>query len=184
MNRAAPRRARRARSYFKVAIKGENSKALFNELQAHSHRFNKHLSVMVDMAMKGYMKAATRFATIEAATREQMLLKSEMDRLRSDISTLRAELQNAKEKNRTDLRYEVDKLAGQQRLDLNLEKGRVREELQKQSDQLTKADARLDKEINQVRTQIEASKNDLLRYSVGTIVSFAAVSLAGLRMFM
>ena len=87
---------------------------------------------------------ATRFATIEAMTREQMLLKSEMDRLRSDISTLRAELQNAKEKSRTDLRYEVDKLTGQQRLDLNLEKGRVREELQKQSRKLQEQHAEVD----------------------------------------
>ena len=43
-----------------------------------------------------------------------------------------------------DLRYEVDKLNASQRLDLNLEKGRVREDLQKQSDRLMTADARID----------------------------------------
>ena len=80
-----------------------------------------------------------------------------------------------------DVRYEVSKLNASQRLDLNLEKGRVREDLQKQSDTLTKADTRIDKEVNQVRTMIEASKNELMRYSIGTLVSFVAVSLAVVR---
>ena len=69
-------------------------------------------------------------------------------------------------------------------MDLNLEKGRIREDLQKQSDTLTKADARIDKEVNQVRTMIEASKNELLRYSIGALISLAAVSLSVVRVLM
>ena len=127
---------------------------------------------------------AARYATMEYASREALLLKSEMDRLKSEMSALRSELKAVREKSGTDLRYEIDKLQASQRLDLNLEKGRMREDFQKQSGLLQKADARIDREVNQVRTQIEASKNDLLRFSIGSLVSFVAVALAGVRMIM
>ena len=134
-------------------------------------------------AVRASSKAeSARFATIEASARETLRMNSELERLRSEIATLRAELKASKEKQSADLRYEVDKLQASQRLDLNLEKGRIREDLQKQSDTYTKADARVDKELNQIRTMIEASKSELLRYSIGTLVSFVAVSAAVMRM--
>lgn len=131
-------------------------------------------------AVKASWQAA-RAADNEASARDTLLVNSEIERLRSEIATLRAELKASKEKQSANLRYEVDKLQASQRLDLNLEKGRIREDLQKQSDTLTKADTRIDKEVNQVRTMIEASKNELMRYSIGTLVSFVAVSLAVVR---
>ena len=134
-------------------------------------------------AVRASSKAdSARYATIEASARETLVMNSELERLRSEIATLRAELKASKEKQSADLRYEVDKLQASQRLDLNLEKGRIREDLQKQSDTYTKADARIDKELNQIRTMIEASKSELLRYSIGTLVSFVAVSAAVVRM--
>ncbi|XP_057845577.1 protein FMP32, mitochondrial isoform X2 [Cryptomeria japonica] len=50
------------------------------------------------------------------------LLQRETERLRTDIEKLRSEL-----------KYEVDKVTAGQRLDLNLEKGHIREELSKQN---------------------------------------------------
>ena len=63
-----------------------------------------------------------------------------------------------------------------------LEKGRIREDLQKQSENLMKADARIDKEVNQVRTKIEANKNDTMRWGIGAVVSVVGISLTALRM--
>ena len=139
-------------------------------------------TAVLDAVKASSQADAARYATIEASTRDGMLVKSEIEQLRSEILALRAELKSSKERQSSDLRYEVDKLQASQRLDLNLEKGRIREDLQKQSNTLTKADARIDTEVHQVRTMIEASKNELLRYSIGTLVSFVAVSLAVVRM--
>lgn len=132
------------------------------------------------------------------------------------------------EKLRTELRYEIDKIAASQRLDLNLEKarnrgaadplnrqssslrvavtgatalscsgglpshapgrgggrqgpaapaltcrrcrarlsslqGRIRDELQTQNQRSMAVEVRLDKEVNAVRTALEANKNDIIR---------------------
>jgi len=45
-------------------------------------------------------------------------------------------------------------------------------------------EARVDKELNVMRTQIEAAKTEIIRYSVGTLVSLGALSLAALRLIM
>ena len=110
------------------------------------------------------------------------VIRSQTERLSAEIAALRAELKAVKERGTADLRYEVDKLNASQRLDLNLEKGRIREDLQKQSDRLMTADARIDKEVNQVRTQIEANKNDTMKWGIGAVVSVVGISLTALRM--
>jgi hypothetical protein len=104
-------------------------------------------------------------------------LKSEM---RSEQDAKRANL----EKLRTELRYEIDKLTGSQKLDLNLERGRTRDEIAKQNDRIMSIDGRLDREVNLIRTQIEASKNDMLRYSVATLASLGAVTLGAIRLML
>ena len=141
-------------------------------------------TAVLDAVKASWQADRNSYRTIEASARDTLLVNSEIERLRSEIATLRAELKASKEKQSANLRYEVDKLQASQRLDLNLEKGRIREDLQKQSDTLTKADARIDKEVNQVRTMIEASKNELLRYSIGALISLAAVSLSVVRVLM
>ena len=93
--------------------------------------------------------------------------------MKRETDTLRAEC----EKVRTEMRYEVDKIAASQRLDLNLEKGRIRDELQTQNSRSVAVEVKLDKEVNAIRTSLEASKNDIIRYCVGTIVSLSAVGL-------
>lgn len=97
---------------------------------------------------------------------------------RSDIDRLRTE----SEKLRAELKYEIEKLTASQRLDLNLEKGRIRDELQKQTDRIIEIDGRLDRECNGIRTLMESNKNDLLRYSMATIISFGAVALGAIRL--
>ena len=97
-----------------------------------------------------------------------------------DVDRLRTE----SEKLRTELKYEIEKLTTAQRLDLNLEKGRIRDEMQKQNDKINAIDSRLDREANLIRTQIETGKNDLLRYSVATLLSCGAMALGALRLML
>ncbi|CAA2963960.1 FMP32, mitochondrial-like [Olea europaea subsp. europaea] len=62
------------------------------------------------------------------------LLQHETEKLKSDI-----------EKMRSELRYEMDKVTAGQRLDLNLERGRIRDELSNQNQETTNLTNKLDR---------------------------------------
>jgi len=100
-------------------------------------------------------------------------MKREIDRLKVECENLRAEL-----------KHEMDKTNAGQRLDLNLERGRMREELSVQDKKLTKTATLIDKDINEMRTSIETMKNEVIKYCVGTIMSATAIALGLLRVFM
>ncbi|XP_004509333.1 protein FMP32, mitochondrial-like [Cicer arietinum] len=101
------------------------------------------------------------------------LLQHETEKLRNDI-----------EKMRSELRYEMDKVTAGQRLDLNLERGRTREELSNQSAETNNLTNKLDREIHSLRAQLEAAKYEVIKYCIGTLVSISAVGLAVLRILM
>ncbi|KAF3793204.1 FMP32 protein [Nymphaea thermarum] len=98
------------------------------------------------------------------------LLQREIEKVRNDI-----------EKYRSELRYEIDKVTAGQRLDLNLERGRIRDELANQNAETVSLNNKLDKEIHALRAQLEAAKYDLIKYCIGTLVSISAVGLAVVR---
>uniref|UniRef100_A0A0D6QU02 DUF1640 domain-containing protein n=1 Tax=Araucaria cunninghamii TaxID=56994 RepID=A0A0D6QU02_ARACU len=101
------------------------------------------------------------------------LLQRETEKLRTDIDRMRSEL-----------RYEIDKVTAGQRLDLNLERGRIRDELANQNAETSNLTNKLDREIHLLKTQLEAAKYDVIKYCIGTIVSVTAVGLGLLRVFM
>ncbi|KAK1440570.1 hypothetical protein QVD17_06399 [Tagetes erecta] len=101
------------------------------------------------------------------------MLQRETEKLRNDI-----------EKMRSELRYEIDKVTAGQRLDLNLERGRIRDELANQNQETTNLTNKLDREIHSLRAQLEAAKYDVIKYCIGTLVSISAVGLAVLRILM
>ncbi|KAJ7967253.1 protein FMP32, mitochondrial [Quillaja saponaria] len=101
------------------------------------------------------------------------LLQRETEKLRSDI-----------EKMRSELRYEIDKVTAGQRLDLNLERGRIRDELANQNAETTNLTNKLDREIHALRAQLEAAKYDVIKYCIGTLVSISAVGLAVVRILL
>ncbi|XP_075674609.1 protein FMP32, mitochondrial-like [Castanea sativa] len=101
------------------------------------------------------------------------MLQRETEKLRSDI-----------EKMRSELRYEIDKVTAGQRLDLNLERGRIRDELANQNAETSSLTNKLDKEIHSLKAQLEAAKYDVIKYCIGTLVSISAVGLAVLRILL
>ncbi|CAI9763539.1 unnamed protein product [Fraxinus pennsylvanica] len=101
------------------------------------------------------------------------LLQHETEKLKSDI-----------EKMRSELRYEMDKVTAGQRLDLNLERGRIRDELSNQNQETTNLTNKLDREIHALRAQLEAAKYDVIKYCIGTLASVSAVGLAVIRILM
>ncbi|XP_028780630.1 protein FMP32, mitochondrial-like isoform X1 [Neltuma alba] len=101
------------------------------------------------------------------------MLQHETEKLRNDI-----------EKMRNELRYEIDKVTAGQRLDLNLERGRIRDELNNQSAETTNLTNKLDREIHALKAQLEAAKYEVIKYCIGTLVSISAVGLAVVRILM
>lgn len=100
------------------------------------------------------------------------LLQREAEKLMNDIQKMRGEL-----------RYEIDKVNAGQRLDLNLERGRIRDELSNQSAETTNLTNKLDGEIHALRAHIEAAKNDVIKYCIGTLLSISAVGIGMIRVF-
>ncbi|KZV86068.1 DUF1640-domain-containing protein [Exidia glandulosa HHB12029] len=98
------------------------------------------------------------------------LLKAENDRLLTDVEKLKQRL-----------REEITRTQAGVRLDLNLEKGRMREEASAQEVKLKEADTRIETEIAGLRTAIEASKATTLQYLVTIVSGCLALLLAYLR---
>ncbi|GER47547.1 coiled-coil domain-containing protein 90B [Striga asiatica] len=101
------------------------------------------------------------------------LLQHETEKLKNDL-----------EKMRSELRYEIDRATAGQRLDLNLEKGRIRDELNEQNQETTNLTNKLNREIHELRAQLEAAKYEVIKYCIGTLVSISAVGLAAIRIFL
>jgi len=75
------------------------------------------------------------------------MIKAENDRLLTDIEKLKQRL-----------REEITRTQAGVRLDLNLEKGRMREESSGQELKIKEVDTRIEQEIAALRTSIQASK--------------------------
>ncbi|KAL4421910.1 hypothetical protein ABPG77_005194 [Micractinium sp. CCAP 211/92] len=88
------------------------------------------------------------------------------------------------EKIRSEIRYEIDKLTASQRLDLNLEKGRMRDELQMLRDKSNELEIKMDKEVNSLKAAMEQSKNDTVKYVLGLMLALMTAGLGAARLLM
>jgi hypothetical protein len=75
------------------------------------------------------------------------MIKAENDRLLTDIGKLKQRL-----------REEISRTQAGVRLDLNLEKGRIRDEASKQEVKMKEVDTRIEQEIAGLRAAIQSSK--------------------------
>ena len=99
------------------------------------------------------------------------LSKSEHERLANEISKL---AQKFKE--------EVNKVQANVRLDLNLEKGRTRDESSVHELKIKETDTRMETEFSNMRTQLEATKFQLLQWLFGVMTGAGALMLAYIRL--
>lgn len=99
------------------------------------------------------------------------LMKAENDRLLADVEKLKQRL-----------REEITRTQAGVRLDLNLEKGRIRDESAQQELKIKEVDTRIESEIAGLRTQIEQAKFSILQYLVGVATGSGALLLAYMRM--
>lgn len=85
---------------------------------------------------------------------------------------------------KSDIKHDVDKLTANQKLDLNLERGRLRDDLQLLRDKLTTLRTSLEREVNIVRTEMESSKSDILKWVIVTVVGLLGAGFAAIRLAM
>ncbi|KAJ7524594.1 hypothetical protein O6H91_17G013000 [Diphasiastrum complanatum] len=132
-------------------------------------------AVINDVLNDSLENAAKSCISKEEMQREEKYnaLQREGEKLRTDIDKLKSEI-----------KYEIDKVTAAQRLDLNLERGHITDKLAKQSAETSNLTNKLDREINTLKTQLEASKYDVIKYCIGTIVSVTAVGLGLVRILM
>ncbi|KAK7351889.1 hypothetical protein VNO77_11642 [Canavalia gladiata] len=152
-------------------------------------------SAIIEVLNDSLENVAQSFVSKSEMQKSEMLHESNLSKFKSEVqisqehhfSLLQREtgkLHNDIEKMRSELRYEIDKVTAGQRLDLNLERGRIRDELANQNAETTNLTNKLDREIHELRAQLEAAKYDVIKYCIGTLVSISAVGLAVIRIIM
>ncbi|KAJ1981269.1 Protein fmp32, mitochondrial [Dimargaris verticillata] len=138
--------------------------------------FKKDMVTKADQEKNVYMYKVD-FAQLKSEI--QMLEKNDYTVMKSEISKLMGEVEKLRQK----LKEEITRCQAGVRLDMNLEKGRIRDESGTQMLKVKETNTKIEAEISNLRTQMETIKFQILQYMIGTITGSAALILAYLRMF-
>jgi len=107
----------------------------------------------------------------------QLMEKNDLAMIKAENDRLHADMEKLKQR----LREEITRTQAGVRLDLNLEKGRMREESSGQELKIKEVDTRIEQEIANLRTAIQASKATTLQYLVGFVTGCSALLMAYMR---
>lgn len=103
-----------------------------------------------------------------------LLEKSTVQSLRNENESLKVQMKRLLDS----LKEEVGKVQAGVRLDLNLEKSRAREELTTLDQAIKDTKNTIDKEVAQLKTQIETQKLESIKYLAGSIFSIVTIMLS------
>ncbi|XP_063423016.1 mitochondrial calcium uniporter regulator 1-like [Mytilus trossulus] len=118
-------------------------------------------------------------AQIGAVKKDMVILeKSEFTMLRNENQMQTAEILQMK----TYVSDEISKLKGHVKLDINLERSRSMEAHAENEKQLQIVRNKIDTDVANLKTTYEQYRNDIIKNTVGTIVSCTLVALAALRL--
>lgn len=109
----------------------------------------------------------------------QTMDKSEFTNLKKEQEQLRTNLTNLQNR----LKEEITKNSAGVRLDLNLEKGRIREESSIHELKIEDTYTRIDEEIANMQMQIKSVKTQVMQWLIGVSSGTAALMLAFVRFF-
>lgn len=115
-----------------------------------------------------FAKLRSELQTLEK--NDHSLIKSDQDRIGSDLEKLKQRLKE-----------EIAKTQANVRLDLNLEKGRIREESSVHELKIRETDTKIDTEISNIRTQLETVKFQMLQWFAAFIAGTGSLVLAFMR---
>jgi hypothetical protein len=108
----------------------------------------------------------------------QTLDKTEVTRVTQEHERLETDL----EKLRQRFKEQIAKARANVRLDLNLEKGRIREESAVHELKIKETDTRIDQELANFKSQIEGTKVQVAQWLIGVCTGIFAVILAYMRL--
>ncbi|NXQ15810.1 MCUR1 regulator, partial [Peucedramus taeniatus] len=116
-----------------------------------------------------------------AGVKKDMIIleKSEFSALRSENEKIKLQLQQIK-KQVTD---EITKVHADNKLNLNLEKSRVKELHAQQDRALTQTDRKIDTEVADLKTMLESHKLDNIKYLAGSVFTCLTVALGFYRLW-
>jgi hypothetical protein len=149
--------------------------------------------VVTDVLLRNREMLANTYVSVAALEMAEMRAESSISGFRAEVMKIQ-ELQEATsireterlqanlDKVKSEIRYEVDKLTASQRLDLNLEKGRMRDELQSLRDKSNELEIKVDKEVNSLKAAMEQSKNDTVKYMLGVVMALITAGLGAARL--
>ncbi|KAI5205150.1 DUF1640-domain-containing protein [Aureobasidium subglaciale] len=117
--------------------------------------------------------AKLRSELLSADSTESSLTRASHERLTNDLAKLNSRL-----------RDEVQRTQASVRLDLNLEKGRIREEANSQDLKIKETETRIEQEAAALRERLEAVKFSTLQWLMGVTTGTAAIILGVWRLLM
>ncbi|KAK5773758.1 Fmp32p PWA37_005047 [Arxiozyma heterogenica] len=115
-----------------------------------------------------------------AKLRDQLLTsdRNEFHNVENEYERVRSDL----EKMRSKLKEEITKVNAGFKLDLSLEKGRIREESSHHDLQIKEIDTRIDHEVSNMKTQIDSVKTQVMQWLIGVCTGTFALVLAYIRL--
>lgn len=117
--------------------------------------------------------AQLRSELLSADSTESNTTRAAHERLTNDIAKLSSRL-----------RDEIGRTQASVRLDLNLEKGRIREEAVSQELKIKETETKIEQEAAALRQQLEQVKFQTLQWLMGVCTGFAALLLGAWRLLM
>ncbi|NXQ42995.1 MCUR1 regulator, partial [Catharus fuscescens] len=116
-----------------------------------------------------------------AGVKKDMIIleKSEFSALRSENEKIKLELQQIQKQ----VMDEITKVRADNKLNLNLEKSRVKELHAQQDRALTQTDRKIDTEVADLKTMLESHKLDNIKYLAGSVFTCLTVALGFYRLW-
>lgn len=170
----------------KFAVQLEKEGLSPTQAEAILRSLDSVLSATVDMLMNDHVSRNEFSKRVYQQKVDFTKLKSELQTLdKADFGRINDEherLLTDVEKTRQQFKETVAKARANVRLDLNLEKGRVREESAGHELKLQELNARIDQELSNFKTQIEGTKVQVLQWLIGVCTGTFALVLAYIRL--
>ncbi|KAJ4414749.1 Protein fmp32, mitochondrial [Gnomoniopsis sp. IMI 355080] len=152
-------------------------KVLNDVIQESIQNLTRTMVLREDAARATYTQkvdfAKLRSELLSADSTESNATRAAHERLANDIAKLNSRLKD-----------EIGRTQASVRLDLNLEKGRIREEAVSQELRIKETETKIEQEAGGLRQQLEQVKFQTLQWLMGVCTGFAALMLGAWRLLM
>ncbi|CAI4060799.1 hypothetical protein SKDZ_06G0190 [Saccharomyces kudriavzevii ZP591] len=170
----------------------------FKDLLIKNGKFQEDQATTVVKIMTEAIRGGVKHVSQDLAKREKLTQLSYQQRVdfaklrdqllsadRSEFHNIQNEYESVKndlEKLRNKLREEITKTNAGFKLDLSLEKGRIREESSHHDLQIKEIDTKIEQEVTNMKMQIDSVKTQVMQWLIGVCTGTFALVLAYMRL--